>query len=224
MLLTTTQVTGSNHYFQAYKEPVIWPVLFLFPLLAYLWQVMEKYILSEIFTLIPGELYTAECGETALKEQFSLNGEYLYKEYTCNSPNAVVAYAIGQTYTGQESEAAKELPVKSDTVYPFIVKMLEESSAIGSFNKVIFHYSKEKKLSHIVISAGEELKIANCFKADTFESALYFLFLSIKQLQMNPKQCTVRVCWDIMPEQEATIGKFFKGVEKNNLSELICKI
>ena len=175
---------------------------------------MEKYILSEIFTLIPEELYTAQCGEAALKEQFSLKGEYLYKEYPFKSASAIVAYAFPQDMAAEGS----------DRMFPFIVRMLQETAEIGNYNKVIFHYSKENKLSHIVISAGEELKIANCFKADTFESALYFLFLSIKQLQMNPKQCTVRVCWDIMPEQEQTIGKFFKGVEKNNLSELICKI
>ncbi len=185
---------------------------------------MEKYILSEIFTLIPVELYTAECGETALKEQFSLKGEYLYKEYTFNSANAVVAYAIPQTFTGQETELIKEFTGESDTIYPFIVRMLNELEAIGNFNKVIFHYSNRKKLSHIVISAGEELKIANCFRADTFESALYFLFLSIQQLQMNPKQCIVRVCSDMSPEQEQIMGRYFNGVEKNNLSKIICNI
>ena len=185
---------------------------------------MEKYILSEIFTLIPKELYTAECGEIALKEQFSLKGEYLYEEYPLSGANAVVAYALPQNFSQQKYGEAQELKKESDTMYPFIVRMLKETEAIESYNKVIFHYSKEKKLAHIVISAGEELKIANCFKADTFESALYFLFLSIQQLQMNPKQCIVRVCSDMSTEQEQTIGKFFNGVEKNNLSQIICNI
>ena len=182
---------------------------------------MEKYILSEIFTLIPKELYTAESGEAALKEQFSLKGEYIYKEYGFNGANAVVAYALPKDSTQQNPEGTKELPEGSDSMYPLIVGMLEETGAIDSYNKVIFHYSKEKKFSHIVICAGKELKIANCFKADTFESALYFLFLSIQQLQMNPKQCIVRICSDMTPEQEQTIGKFFNGVEKNNLSKII---
>ena len=185
---------------------------------------MEKYILSEIFTLIPKELYTAECGEAALNEQFSLKGDYIYKEYTFNGANAIVAYALPQYSTQQNPEDFQKLQEKSDAMYPLIVGMLEETAAIESFNKVIFHYSKEKKLSHIVISAGEELKIANCFKADTFESALYFLFLSIQQLQMNPKQCIVRVCSDMSAEQEQIIGKFFNGVEKNSLSQNICNI
>ena len=207
MLLTTTQVTGSNHNLKYNKDRSSKAGLFLFPLLAYLWQVMEKYILSEIFTLIPKELYSRERGEAALKEQFSLSDGYIYNEYLLSSSNAVAAFALPQ---GNRPE-----------VYPFIVRMLEEAAAIDHYNKVVFHYSTERRLAHIVISTGNELKIANCFKVDTFESALYFLFLSIQQLQMNPKQCIVRVCFQATIEQQQIMDKFFNGVEIHNLSKKI---
>jgi hypothetical protein len=207
MLLTTTQVTGSNHNLKYNKDRSSKAGLFLFPLLAYLWQVMEKYILSEIFTLIPKELYSRERGEAALKEQFSLSDGYIYNEYLLSSSNAVAAFALPQ---GNGPE-----------VYPFIVRMLEEAAAIDHYNKVVFHYSTERRLAHIVISTGNELKIANCFKVDTFESALYFLFLSIQQLQMNPKQCIVRVCFQATIEQQQIMDKFFNGVEIHNLSKTI---
>ena len=210
MLLTTTQVTGSNHNLKYNKDRSSKAGLFLFPLLAYLWQVMEKYILSEIFTLIPKELYSRERGEAALKEQFSLSDGYIYNEYLLSSSNAVAAFALPQ---GNGPE-----------VYPFIVRMLEEAAAIDHYNKVVFHYSTERRLAHIVISTGNELKIANCFKVDTFESALYFLFLSIQQLQMNPKQCIVRVCFQATIEQQQIMDKFFNGVEIHNLSNTIFTI
>ena len=168
---------------------------------------MEKYILSEIFTLIPKELYSRERGEAALKEQFSLSDGYIYNEHLLSSSNAVAAFALPQ---GNVPE-----------VYPFIVRMLEEAAAIDHYNKVVFHYSTERRLAHIVISTGNELKIANCFKVDTFESALYFLFLSIQQLQMNPKQCIVRVCFQATIEQQQIMDKFFNGVEIHNLSKTI---
>ena len=210
MLLTTTQVTGSNHNLKYNKDRSSKAGLFLFPLLAYLWQVMEKYILSEIFTLIPKELYSRERGEAALKEQFSLSDGYIYNEYLLSSSNAVAAFALPQ---GNGPE-----------VYPFIVRMLEEAAAIDHYNKVVFHYSTERRLAHIVISTGNELKIANCFKVDTFESALYFLFLSIQQLQMNPKQCIVRVCFQATIGQQQIMDKFFNGVEIHNLSNTIFTI
>lgn len=170
---------------------------------------MERYFLSETFTLIPKELYTPQCGEEALNAQFSLKGSYIYKDYCFESAGAVIAFAIKK----ENNENGASLP--------FVVKLLEESLTISNYNRVVFHYSKERKLAHIIICTGEELKLANSFKADSFESALYFLFLSIQQLQMNPKQCIVRVCSEIESQQEDTIKRFFNGVETNNLSNLI---
>lgn len=174
---------------------------------------MGKYILSEIFTLVPEELYTPELGRAALTEQFGLEGEYDFHHTLHEKANAVIAYALpacGEKGTGVCSKT-----------YPFAVRLLQETEEIPGYNKVVFHYNMERKLSHIIICTGEELKLANSFKADNFESALYFLFLSIQQLQMNPKQCIVRVCSGITSEQETIISRFFNGVEKNNLDNLI---
>ena len=174
---------------------------------------MEKYILSEIFTLIPRELYTPQTGETALEEQFSLESGYVFYSYLYEKGNAVVSYALPESIT-------KEYP-QIENIYPLVVKLLHEANAIECYNKVIFHYCTTKRIAHIIICTGEELKLANSFKADSFESALYFLFLSIQQQQMNPKQCIVRVCSDIEPQQEETIKRFFNGVETHNLDNLI---
>lgn len=174
---------------------------------------MGQYILTEIFTLVPKEVYTPELGRTALTEQFGLQGEYDFYSALYEKAGAVVAYALPssqKTGTGVCHKA-----------YPFAIRLLQESEEITGYNKVILHYNSTRKLSHTIICTGEELKLANSFKADSFESALYFLFLSIQQLQMNPKQCIVRVCNEITEEQEKTISRFFNGVEKNNLDNLI---
>lgn len=170
---------------------------------------MKQYILSDLFTLVPQELYTPQLGKEALCNQFNLKEGYTFKECRLAGTNAIMAFAL-QT---QQEETA-------DT-FPFAVKLIEECYSITGYNKVVFHYSNSKKISHTIIATGEELKIANSFKAESFESALYFLFLSIQQLQMNPRQCTVKVCSAITDEQEETIARFFSGVEKNNLDNHI---
>ena len=172
---------------------------------------MKQYILSDLFTLIPQELYTPSLGKEALCSQFNLNGSYTFKGHLLASTKAVVAFAVEE---GNGEGGAMDS-------CPFAVRLIEECDSIDEYNKVVFHYSAQKMLSHTVIATGSELKIANSFKADSFESALYFLFLSIQQLQMNPRQCTVRVCSAITPQQEETIARFFSGVEKNNLDNLI---
>lgn len=162
---------------------------------------MNSYSLTEIFTLIPAEVYTPANGKEALREQFSLGEDFTYSEQPVEKHNAVMAYA--------------------GTTPPFALRLIEECNAITNYNRVVFHYSAEHNLSHTIICTAEELKLANSFKAESFESALYFLFLSIKQLQINPKQCVIRVCSDISPAQEEIITKFFNSVEKNNLNNFI---
>lgn len=168
---------------------------------------MKQYILSDLFTLIPEELYTPQLGKEALCNQFNLKQEeYSFKECKLAEIKAVMAYAI---HTQQK--------LSEGNIYPFAVKLIEECNTLSQYNKVVFHFSNAQKLSHTIIATGGELKIANSFKADSFESALYFLFLSIQQLQMNPRQCIVRVCSPLTGKQEETIARFFSGVEKNNL-------
>lgn len=165
---------------------------------------MGKYFLSEIFTLVPGEVFTPQIAEEALVGQFSLNSGIDVSSYMLEKEGAVVVFPSS--------------PALQDTgALPFVVKLLEEADAIEEYNKVIFHYCSKKKLSHTIIYAGEELKLVNSFRAESFESALYFLFLSIKGLQMNPRQCTVQVCCAISLEQEEIFARFFKGFKVNNL-------
>ena len=174
---------------------------------------MEKYIFTEIFTLFPKELYSAHAGEIALKSEFQPGNGYIFKEYLYKKGNVVVSYAVPQTAL---PENAEELP-------PFVARLLMEADAITSYNKAILHYNGNRNIAHIIICTGEELKLANSFKADSFESALYFLFLAIKGLQMNPRQCTVRVCCNITKEQEGIFSRFFKGFQVNDLDILLKK-
>lgn len=174
---------------------------------------MEKYILSEIFTLIPKEIYTKEMGVEALRDQFSIEGDRRCLEHECAGLPVVAVYAADNNISSEDGSEP----------LPLVVRLMDEREKIHNYNKVIFHYSNEKGIAHVVIFTGEDLKLANSFKSDSFESALYFMFLSIKQLQMNPRQCTIRVCSGISDKEEETVARFFNGVEKNNLDNLILK-
>lgn len=176
---------------------------------------MEKYIFTEKFTLFPKDLYTPQIAETALKSQYGIGSGYIFKEYPYKGGEIIVAYAVPEKESLEHTTDVQ--------LYPLAARLLEETSVIGDYNKVILHYCNIKKIAHIIISTGKELKLANSFKSDSFESSLYFLFLSIQQLQMNPRQCVIRVCSTITGQQEETIRRFFKGVEKNNLDKFILK-
>ncbi len=166
---------------------------------------MDKYIFTEKFTLIPKEFYTPEQGREALMAQFSLSGDAPVHSLELDDEGAVVVYS-----SPLQQEGGETLP-------PFVAKLIRHAKAVGEFNKVVLHFSAQRGISHIVIYAGEELKLVNSFKVDSFESALYFLFLSIKGLQMNPQQCVVNVCWAIPQHSIDIVSRFFKGVEVSDL-------
>ena len=173
-----------------------------------------KYVYIEKFTLVPQELYTPELGREALVQQFQLDPDAPVE--CCNSCNcaAVVVYSPENV---QKSQAAESIAV------PFVVGMMDIAREAGEYNKVAFHYNKERGYAHIVIYTGDELKLANSFKVDSFESALYFLFLSIKGLQMNPQQCVINICWNIPDAQKETVAKFFKGTHVVDLEKDLIK-
>ena len=169
---------------------------------------MGKYFYTEKFTLIPKQIYTPELGREALEQQFQLNPEAEIESCQVCAAEAVIVYCAHGIESGTP-DAEKPLPLAAG--------MMQTVYGTEEYNKVALHYSKERGFAHIIIYTGEELKLANAFKVDSYESALYFLFLSIKGLQMNPQQCVITLCWDIDAAQREIAGKFFKGTKVYNL-------
>ena len=169
---------------------------------------MGKYFYTEKFTLIPKQIYTPELGREALEQQFRLTPEVEVESCDVCADEAVIVYCAQDIEHGTP-DVEKMLPLAAG--------MMQAVYGTEEYNKVAFHYSRERGFAHIIIYTGEELKLANAFKVDSYESALYFLFLSIKGLQMNPQQCVITLCWDIDAAQREIAGKFFKGTKVNNL-------
>ncbi len=170
---------------------------------------MIYYQISEIFTLIPQQFYSVEEGEITLQKMFGINTSYNVQSTKLDEYNAVLCYAVHQ-------DILKDINI-GDCVYPFIGKLLSMVSNSGNFNNALFHYNKELKLCHIIICENKELKIANCFKCDNFETAIYFMLLSVKKLNMNPKQTIIRVFSPISMSENQMINKFFRGTQLNTL-------
>lgn len=170
---------------------------------------MIYYQISEIFTLIPKQLYNKAEGERVLQQIFSIGPSYIAQSIDITNHNATLCYAVHQDTIGKTNSA--------DKVYPFVYKLLSLINESNNYNNAIFHYNSEINLCHIIICEGKELKIANSFKCDNFNTALYFLILSVKKLNMNPKQTKIRVCYNITNNDAALMKRFFNGIEMNLL-------
>ena len=67
---------------------------------------------------------------------------------------------------------------------------------------------------YLAIAQGKSLLLANCFKAQDFTTAEYYIFLAMKSLQLNPEVSTI--CWkgSLEPEEEMSLYRYFKAVEQ----------
>ncbi|MDO4736601.1 MAG: DUF3822 family protein [Bacteroidia bacterium] len=176
---------------------------------------MTYYQISDIFTLIPQQFYNIDQAQNALQNIFGIGPAYNVQSVTLAEHRAVLCYAIHKDILERSSSA--------DSIYPFVYKLICLIEQSNNYNNAIFHYDQDIKLCHIIICQNKQIKIVNSFKCDNFESAVYFLLLSVKKLDMNPKQTIIRAYSPITPNQKALLNKVFNGVEENILdnSDLI---
>ena len=79
------------------------------------------------------------------------------------------------------------------------------------YNKV--HIAHVGGILHLVIAKGKNLLLANRYEAPDFTTAQYYLFLALKQFQLNPEVTTVYVASPLGEEEEMSLYRYFKAVE-----------
>ena len=89
--------------------------------------------------------------------------------------------------------------------------MMMSLCKIREHNKILFYL--ENGVLSLVIAQGEDLKLCNCFAADDFQTALYYIFLSIKQFQINPELSVLYSISNLTTEQTISICSYFKSAE-----------
>lgn len=174
-------------------------------LFCYLWprfNIMSSYITNK-FTLIPIPYFNEKEAREVLCELFEITDKEEVEFITLEHINAVLLYSL-------------PLDIKNSSNikhYPLVNKLLEYLKEISEYNKVIFHFSKESEIVHILISKGNNLELINSYNAKNFTSALYFLLLAIKQTIINSHQTTLHILSEITTEEREIVHNYFKNIE-----------
>ena len=95
-------------------------------------------------------------------------------------------------------------------VLPEMYYLLQQLDSITEYNKIVAAW--HGGYLHLVIAQGKSLCLANVFEAPDFTTAEYFLFLSLKRLQLNPEVSTVCFRTPLDPEAEMSLYRYFKAV------------
>lgn len=117
---------------------------------------------------------------------------------------------------GVLSEAVARTIVRSDGgpsfVAPEMYRILQALPQCGEYNKLVCSWASP--YLHLAMAQGDSLKLCNCYKAPDFTTAQYFIFLTMKEMQLNPEMTVLCVRTALELEQEMSLYRYFKAVEK----------
>ena len=149
-------------------------------------------------SLVPESIFDASQARSILSETVALNDSDEVAYATVPAFGAIFLYVPAE-----------------DGSKPELLRLLESVSVCSEYYKVIA--SIKDGLLYLVIAQGDHLLLANCYPAPDFTTALYFIFLAMKSLQMNPEVCTISLASEVGIEDEETLYRYFSSVEKLSL-------
>lgn len=93
---------------------------------------------------------------------------------------------------------------------PEIANVLTRLKECPDYNKILC--SIKDGVLYMAVAQGKNLLIANSWNIQDFTTAEYYIFLTIKSLQINPEMSAI--CWlsSLDAEEEMSLYRYFKSV------------
>ena len=91
-----------------------------------------------------------------------------------------------------------------------MVRVLRRLGDCPEYNRILCSI-RDGRL-YLAVAQGKTLMLANAFDIQDFTTAEYYIFLSVKSLQINPEMSTI--CWmsDLDADEEMSLYRYFKTV------------
>ena len=186
--------------------------LFTTPELQRRYQSVEISLLTSKVSLVPESFYNPSSARPALAEVAALEEGDFVESVNLPSLASVLVFSnsLGESLSKVMAQTVLPetgMPVR---VLPEMYYLLRQLGALPEYNKIVASW--RDGWLHLVIAQGKSLLLANVFDAPDFTTAQYFLFLSLKRLQLNPEVSTVCFRTPLDPEAEMSLYRYFKGV------------
>lgn len=170
---------------------------------------MDFSVLTSRFTLVPAHFFNPVSARESLSEVVSLRADDEVKSVPVPQYDAVLVYAESAS---DRKITESEISGGQSTVRPEMFFLLKALPLCRDYNKIIASY--RDSVLYLAIAQGRSLLLCNSFEAVDFTTALYFIFLSMNSLQLNPEVSTI--CWrtQLSFQNETLLYKYFKAVEQ----------
>ena len=119
---------------------------------------------------------------------------------------------VGETLSRMISQTVFTTDGYQARILPEMYYILEALDKCSDYNKIVASYADG--YLHLAVAQGKSLQIANTFRAVDFTTAEYFIFNTLKKLQLNPEISTICFRTPVSDEEEMSLYRYFKSVEQ----------
>ena len=188
--------------------------VFTVPELQHRYGSVEISLLTPKVALVPSAFYCEASAGELLSETVALESGDAVAGIPVPEYSAVLVYSlsIGEMLSGAISAAVKDGDGNSVPVLPEMYYILKDLGRLSEHNRIVASFGGG--YLHLGIAQGDNLLLANVFRAADFTTAEYFLFMTIRRLQMNPEVSSVHFRTPLSDEMEMSLYRYFRSVEK----------
>lgn len=174
---------------------------------------VEIGLFTPKFTLVPKHFHSPRLSAEILSDVSAIEESDVVDYVDVPEFGAVLVYS--NTIGGSLSKVLSQSVLRADgsqaVCLPYIYYMLRHLSSMAEYNKIVAAYADN--WLYLVIAQGRTLLLCNCFPAPDFTTAEYYIFHSLKKLQLNPEISSIVFRTPLSVDQEMSLYRYFKNVD-----------
>ena len=175
---------------------------------------VEVSVFTPKVTLVPEQFHDDSTSTDALRSVADIQDGDVALSVPVPEFAAVLVYsnAIGETLSRVISETVLDKDGNKSAPLPEMYYMLRSVLDLPDYNKILASYMDG--VLYLVIAQGRSLMLCNSYHAPDFTTAQYFVFLAMKNLQLNPEVSTICFRTPLSEDEEISLYRYFKNVEQ----------
>ena len=187
--------------------------IFTTPEFLHKYDKVEISVFTPKVTLVPEQFHEEKNSDNSLRNVSDLAEGDAVLSVPVPEFAAVLIYSnsIGETLSRAVSETVLDKDANKSCPLPEMYYMLRSVLTLPDYNKIQASYMDG--ILYLVIAQGRSLLLCNSFHAPDFTTAQYFIFLAMKNLQLNPEVSTITFRTSLSEEDEMSLYRYFKNVE-----------
>ena len=175
---------------------------------------VEISLFTPKVALVPLQFYRRGNERETLSRTVKIALEDSVKAVALPEFGAVLLYSldIGESLSLAARNSVLTTAGERVEVLPEMFFMLKDLRKIKDYNKIVASYADS--CLYLAVAQGGNLLLSNVYEASDFTTAEYFIFLAMKNLQLNPELSSIFFRTELSEDMKLSLYRYFKSVEE----------